>query len=134
VADHCGLFGANMYSGATDPTGTVTTGQTAAPTAAPTSYPTRSPTSSPTAVNATVVVHRTDAPTAAPTAYPTAVHHEGIDIVDDNGNMSKHVAGRYNITLVSLGETVAPTGFPTAFPTAAPTAAPTTAAALTTSQ
>jgi hypothetical protein len=32
-----------MYTGTTDPSGTVTTGQTTAPTAAPTSFPTRAP-------------------------------------------------------------------------------------------
>jgi hypothetical protein len=107
VTDHCGLFGANMYMGDTEPNATATQG-TFTPTAEPTAYPTRTPTMSPTSSNATAVVDsadRTDTPTAAPTAFPTAAHDAGSD-------------PKYNITMQSLGETAAPTGFPTAAPTA----------------
>jgi hypothetical protein len=67
AADHCGLFGGNMYKGAnsTDPTwNTIVTGLTLAPTTDPTAFPTRSPTVSPTAFP-------TKAPTSLPTAAPT---------------------------------------------------------------
>jgi hypothetical protein len=104
--------------------------QTFMPTAEPTAYPTRLPTASPTDAPTETVVDRTDAPTAAPTAFPTAEHHEGRDVeilqqYEDEGAMSKHDAGKYNITRQSLRETAAPTGFPTAYPTASPTKAPT---------
>jgi hypothetical protein len=98
------------------------------PTAEPTAYPTRVPTTAPTAFPTDApTAEPTALPTKAPTLYPTAVHHEGSDVVGDEGNMSKHDAGQYDITKVSLDETAAPTGFPTAYPTAAPTASPTPA-------
>jgi hypothetical protein len=75
TANHCGLFGANMFLAATiDPSiAGVTTGQTTAPTVNPTSFPTRAPTVSPTAypTREPTPFPTTRAPTMAPTAQPT---------------------------------------------------------------
>jgi hypothetical protein len=76
AADHCGLFGGNMYKGAnsTDPTwDAIVAGLTLAPTSDPTAFPTRSPTVSPTAFpTKTPTSLPTAAPTKAPTDSPTA--------------------------------------------------------------
>jgi hypothetical protein len=109
-ADHCGLFGANMYTGATDPSGTVTSGETTAPTAAPTSYPTRAPSNAPTAypTRAPTVIP-TAYPTETPTGYPTALAHadDSLQISTNNTGFDFSV---YNITVASF------TGAPTPEP------------------
>jgi hypothetical protein len=106
--DHCGLFGANMYTGpsgnvsdpsATDPSGNVTTNQTTAPTASPTSFPTRAPSDAPTA-------YPTKAPSTVPTAYPTKAPSDyptALAHADDALQTSTSSSGGtvYNITDVS---------------------------------
>jgi hypothetical protein len=95
--DHCGLFGANMYTGDADPTDAgITTGQTTAPTAAPTSFPTRAPSDAPTA-------YPTKAPSTAPTAYPTEAptkYPTALAHADD----ALQVASAYNTAVYNITE------------------------------
>ena len=94
--DHCGLFGANMYTGATDPSdGTITTGQTTAPTDTPTSFPTRAPSATPSGF-----------PTRAPTTFPTTRAPTPI----------QHEKTR-TLYPTPAGATYAPTAAPSDYPT-----------------
>jgi len=114
--DHCGLFGANMYTGNSneDPTlNGITTGQTTAPTAAPTSFPTRAPSDAPTAypTKAPSTVP-TAYPTKAPTEYPTALAH---------ADEALQVASAYNTAMYNITEEANATEVGDMTYTAAPT-------------